>query len=172
MKICKIFFVGLVLFFSFAASNAQTSVAKGQAVFIYNFTRLIEWPEDSKSGNFVIAVYGSSELASEIKTYTASKSVGTQPIEVIKCNSVEEIKSPHILFVSLGKTKEMETIKNKVGNNRTLIIGEKKGILELGAAINFVIVDDKLKFELKSSNASKSGLKIHSTLENMAIAKY
>lgn len=172
MKIGKILFVSLVLIFSFAKGNAQTSIAKGQAVFIYNFTRLIEWPEGSKSGNFVIAVYGSADLVNEIKSYTTSKAVGTQSIEVVKCNSVEEIKNPHILFVAFGKTKEMEAIKSKVGNSRTLIIGEKKGILELGAAINFVVVDDKLKFELKSGNATKSGLKIHSTLENMAIAKY
>ncbi|HEX2933853.1 MAG TPA: YfiR family protein [Bacteroidales bacterium] len=172
MKIGKIILVSLVLIFSFTKGNSQTSIAKGQSVFIYNFTRLIEWPEEAKSGNFVIAVYGSAELASEIKNYTNSKSVGSQQIEVVKCNSLEEIRNPHILFVAFGKTKEMDAIRNKVGNNHTLIIGEKKGVLELGAAINFVIVDDKLKFELKSSNAAKAGLKIHSTLENMAVAKY
>jgi hypothetical protein len=56
-----------------------------------------------------------------------------------------------------------------VGTNKTLVITEKKGALNEGSAINFVIVDNKLKFELKVSNATKNGLKVSSNLETMAI---
>jgi hypothetical protein len=172
MKVCKIFVICLIFIFSFTRGNSQSSIAQAQAVFIYNFTRLIEWPADTKSGNFIISVYGSSDLVNEIKTYANSKSVGTQPIQVVKCNSIEEISKPHILFVAFGKTKEMEAIKAKIGGSGTLIITEKKGALDMGSAINFLIMEDKLKFELKVSNAAKAGLKIHSNLENMAVAKY
>jgi hypothetical protein len=37
--------------------TAQTSISQAQAVFIYNFTRLIEWPTEYKTGEFVIGVY-------------------------------------------------------------------------------------------------------------------
>jgi hypothetical protein len=172
MKIYKIILINLIFIFISAFGKSQTSISQAQAVFIYNFTRLIEWPADSKTGNFEILIYGSNELDSDVKKYTNSKFVGTQPISVNKCSSIEEIKKPHILFIAYGKTKEMEAIKNKIGSNSTLIITEKKGSLDLGAIINFVIVEDKLKFELKIGNATRVGLKIHSNLENMAIAKY
>jgi hypothetical protein len=172
MKIYKVVLINLIFIFIYVHGKSQTSIAQAQAVFIYNFTRLIEWPAESKTGNFEILVYGSNELVSNVKSYTNSKFVGTQPIVVNKCNAVEEIGKPHILFIAFGKTKDMEAIKNKIGNNSTLIITEKKGGLDLGATINFVIIEDKLKFELKTGNASKVGLKIHSNLENMAVAKY
>jgi hypothetical protein len=164
----------LVLFFIFinGKSFSQTSVAQAQAIFIYNFTRLIEWPGEFKTGDFVIGIYGSSELFNEVKPYTTSKMVGNQAIKVVKFTSVEEISKCHIIFVGFGKTKELAAILAKLGNNSTLIITEKNGGLENGAAINFTLVEDKLKFELKAGNASKYGLKIHSNLENMAIAKY
>ena len=152
--------------------NAQTSVAQAQAVFIYNFTRLIEWPSDYKTGDFVIGVYNSSELFNEIKNFTNGKTVGSQPIAVTKFSSAQTITKCHILFVPFGKTKEIGTILSTLSGAKTLIISEKKGALEEGSTINFVIVEDKLKFEIKASSGSKLGLKISSNLENMAIAKY
>jgi len=153
-------------------SEAQTSVAQAQAVFIYNFTRLIEWPADYKTGDFIIGVYGAGDVYNEIKNFTNGKSVGNQTISVIKFASAQGITKCHILFVPFGKTKELPTILGTLAGAKTLIIGEKKGALEEGATINFVIVEDKLKFELKAGNATKYGLKINSNLENMAIAKY
>lgn len=156
----------------FWRAGAQSSVAQAQAVFIYNFTRLIEWPSDYKTGDFIIGVYNANDLYSEIKSFTNGKSVGSQPISVVKFTGAQAITKCHILFVPFGKTKELSAILGALGGSKTLIITEKKGSLEEGATINFVIVDDKLKFELKSGNASKLGLKINSNLENMAYAKY
>jgi hypothetical protein len=173
----KKIFVALLTFICLQSSfwmktNAQTSVAQAQAVFIYNFTRLIEWPSDFKTGNFIIGVFGANDVYSEIKNFTDGKTVGNQPITVVKFSSPQAVTKCHILFVPFGKTKDLPAIIGALGGSKTLIITERKGALEEGSTINFVIVEDKLKFELKASNASKLGLKISSNLENMAIAKY
>lgn len=98
--------------------------------------------------------------------------VGAQPIKIIKFGSSAEISKCHILFVSFGKTKEIQEIVTKLGGGSTLIVSENKSAIEKGASVNFVILEDKLKFELKTSNANAVGLKIHSNLENMASSKY
>lgn len=152
--------------------HAQASIAQAQAVFMYNFTRLIEWPSDYKSGDFVIGIYNANEMYSELKSFTQGKSVGSQSISVVKFASAQTIGKCHILFVPFSKTKELPVIVNTLAGSKTLIITEKKGSLEEGATINFVIVEDKLKFELKVSNATKLGLKVSQNLENMAFAKY
>ena len=173
MKILLTKFLILICFFSINNKiNAQSSVSQAQAVFIYNFTRLIEWPSDYKSGDFIIGIYSSGDMFSELKSFTNGKTVGSQNISVVKFVSAQTISKCHILFVPFSKTKELSTILGTLAGSKTLIITEKKGGLEEGAAINFVIVEDKLKFELKAGNATKLGLKINSNLENMAIAKY
>lgn len=168
----KAYYLILILLSAFHSANAQTSVPSAQAIFIYNFTRLTEWPLESRQGDFIIGVYGNADIYNEIKNYTTGKMVGNQPITTIRFTGVETIKKCHILFVSFGKTKELPVVMGVLGGSKTLIITEKKGALEEGAAINFIIVEDKLKFEIKTNNATKMGLKIHSNLENMAIAKY
>jgi hypothetical protein len=170
MKRFSVFLMFLILGFNNLYS--QSSIPAAQSVFIYNFTRLIEWPADYKSGDFNIGVIGSGEVFNELKNYTASKMVGAQPIKVVKFNNVAEIAKCHILFVAYGKTKDLAEIISKLGGSKTLIVSENKSAIDKGAAINFIIMEDKLKFELKTANASNIGLKIHSNLENMAIAKY
>jgi hypothetical protein len=152
--------------------QAQSSIGQAQAVFIYNFTRLIEWPAEYKSGEFIIGVYGSSEVFNEVKAFCNGKMVGTQAITVTKFGTVDDIGKCHILFVAYGKSKDVGAAAAKAAANKTLIISEKKGTLDEGSTINFILMEDKLKFELKASNATKQGLKIHSNLENMAVAKY
>jgi len=161
-----------MVFVSFCKVSAQSTIPAAQSVFIYNFTRLTEWPSEFKTGEFVIGVLGSGEVFIELKNYTAGKMVGTQPIKVLKFGSSADVTKCHILFVAYGRTKEIPDAIAKLGSHGTLIVAENKSSIEKGAAINFVILDDKLKFEVKTSNASNMGLKIHSNLENMAVAKY
>lgn len=160
--IVLLFFLGNNLF-------SQSSIPKTQSTFIYNFTRLIEWPADYKSGDFIIGVIGSSEVFNELVGYTSGKMVGAQPIKVVKFGSSAEVSKCHILFVGYGKTKELGDIMGKLRGGSTLVVSENKAAVEKGAALNFVIQEDKLKFELKKSNATSVGLKVNSILENSAI---
>lgn len=173
MKKLTLAFLSIFLvLFSLQTVKAQSTIGQAQAVFIYNFTRLIEWPADYKTGDFIIGVYGSSDVFNEVKGFCNGKMVGAQPITVTKFVKFEDIGKCHIVFVAFSKSKEIATITAKISANKTLIISEKKGALEDGSTINFVVIEDKLKFELKAGNGIKNGLKIHSNLETMAVAKY
>lgn len=172
-RITNYFLLLSITFFCFQKAYSQTSEIQAQALFIYNFTRFIEWPAGSRTSEFVIGVYGSQSMFSELKNYTENKKVGSQSIIIKKINSIDEITGIHMLFVAFGKTKDLPAIVNKISDSKTIIISEKSGAIELGSTINFVLIDDnKLKYETKTSNAAKAGLKFNSTLETMAIAKH
>lgn len=159
----------LSLFILANVAHGQTSVAKAQAMFIYNFARLIAWPAEYQSGNFVIGILGTSNLESELENYCSSKKIGFQSITVKKFKDPEEITKCHIIFVTYGKSGKLSEVVSKVSQNSTLIVTEKRGVISEGSAINFIIGEDKLKFEMKVENASKYGLKISSRLQDMAI---
>jgi hypothetical protein len=161
-------FLGSFLF----KANAQTEIARAQAMFIYNFSRLIEWPADYKNGPFVIGVLGNSSIQEQLKVYTTGKSVGSQPITVKTFNSPSDVSTCHILFVPFAGTKQMPDLLQNLQGKSTLIISEKNGAIEEGSAINFVIVGDKLKFELSTGNATKYNIKISSKLNEMAFKIY
>ncbi|MFW5699331.1 MAG: YfiR family protein [Bacteroidota bacterium] len=159
--------LGVFLIF-FAYTFGQTGIPKAQSMFIYNFSRLVEWPAGQKSGDFVIGVVGNSNVYSEIQTFTAGKKVGNQSITVKQFNDFEDVTPSHILFVSYSKSSKLEDALSGISNG-TLIITEKRNMLADGAVINFLIESDKLKFELDDANAQKMGLKVSSSLQNMAV---
>ena len=162
----------IIVWFLLTSLSSQTGIPRAQAMFIYNFSRLIEWPSNYKSGPFVIGVIGSSQTLTELKNYTANKSVGSQKITVKKFGSPAEIGTCHILFVPFGKTKTLPAITQTLGNKSTLIICEKNGATKNGAAINFVIIGDKLKFEIKPVNATSKKINMSSKLNEMAYKTY
>lgn len=158
----------LLLFTPFNRLIAQTSIPKAQAMFIYNFSRLVEWPANYRSGPFIIASLGNSPVADELETYTNGKKVGTQDIQIVRYKTVQEITNCHILFVPFGRTKQLAEILSAIENKSVLIITEKNGALNEGAAINFLLLSDKIKFEIKGDNFTKYDLKYSSKLQEMA----
>lgn len=153
-------------------SFSQTDISRAEALFIYNFSRLIEWPANYKSGPFVIGVIGNSPISKQLEGFTSGKQVGSQPIQVKTFNSPADISTCHILFVPFSETKRMSSILPQINGKSTLVITEKSGSIEEGAGINFVVVGDKLKFELSPSNVSSRKIKLSSKLSEMAYKVY
>ncbi len=164
MKTTRLSIILILLTAMFIRVNAQTEVNIAKATFLYNFTRFVEWPSKTNSNNFVITVFGSSELYNELSDYTINKYVSNQHIIVKLAYSVEDIKNCDLLFVSFSKASKLKEISAFLSNSNTLIVSEKPGSLEDGAAINFVTNEDKLSYEIKPANATKAGLKLSSLI--------
>jgi hypothetical protein len=142
---------------------------KMHSLFIYKFTQYIEWPAFASSGDFVIGVIGSSPLTSELEALATTKKVGDRNIVVKKLTPASDASSCHIVFVSEGQSSHLTNIAAKLASNPTLILSETEGGSKKGAGINFIIVEDKMKFELNKSVLEKRGLKVSADLVKLAI---
>ena len=93
-----------------------------------------------------------------------SKTVGTQKIEIRIVTKLSEIGKANILYVSPDvETPLVDIIKTTKGKS-ILVVTESIGFAKKGATINFVIVDNRQKFELNQANAEKNHLKVSSSL--------
>jgi len=167
----KIVSIFVLLFFLTSGFKLGTTVdtnAKIKAVFIYNFTKYIEWPQSYKEGEFTIGIVGETPLYSELIKMTETKKVANQTLEVKKFTSPTEVTKCHILFVTKENGSDLTAIIKKLKNNSTLLVTEENGLMEKGAGINFIIKDNRQKFELNKGNVEKYKLKISSNLEALA----
>lgn len=145
--------------------------AKIKAVFLYNFTRYFEWPSAKKSGNFVIHVVGKNEaLMKELSKMAESKTVGNQKMEVVNTPEFDPKAKPHMLFLLPDVSKSLGDATSKLKGKGALIIAENKDAAKSGAAINFVVIDNKQKFEYSKNSAVKAGLKTSEDFKALAIA--
>ena len=76
----------------------------------------------------------------------------------------------HILFVSASEHAHLPQILTALKNKSTLTISEIEGFLTLGGMINFLTVDNKIRFEIHQTAAERAGLKLSSKLLSLAIA--
>lgn len=144
--------------------------ARIKSIYIYNFTKYIEWPDNYKEGNFVIGFLGSnSALLSELSKMSETKKVGNQDIQIRKITTIDNSDKFNIIYILTDNSTQLSEVLTKVKGKSTLIVTEKPGLAKQGSGINFVIVENKQKIELNKSNIEKYKLKIASTLVNMAL---
>lgn len=149
--------------------NAQGQYRRLQSIFIYNFTKQIKWPEESKKANFVIGVLGNSPLEAELRDMGRRKRIDQRPIRIEQYEAVSDIGTPNILFIPESKTSALPAVNRELNGAHTLTISEKAGAAQKGCIINFVLDNNRLKFELNTSLAKKHGLEITSYLKSLAI---
>lgn len=152
-----------------AAVYCQTSASKYQALFMYNFTRYIEWPSTG-SGDFVIGVLGSGSIVGDLTELTTGKFVGSQKIVVKQFSNIADVSNCQLLYVNRSFINQFPDLVSKFQGKSTLMITDKSGMVDKGAGINFVIDEGKQRFEVNRNTIEKSGLKISSKLLEMAVA--
>ncbi len=136
---------------------------KFKALFIYNFTKYIEWPS-IPSNDFKIAVLGNTTLLKELEGVALKMKVGQHPIVVTSANTSADINDCQIVFISQNKIAQLTNTVTLAKIKNILVITDSPNSSEHGSAINFVSKNGSLKFEISKSNIESEGLKVNSSL--------
>lgn len=140
-----------------------------QANYLYNIAKLVEWKDEGmRQGNFIIGVLGGANLYQELIKQYSTRTIGKQPIEVRKLPRSADVERCHILFVGKSELPLLPDIYKRNQGKPTMVVTEYAGALDDGAVVNFVKVDNLLKYELSMANAKAHGLVVGLTLKNLA----
>jgi len=159
--------VAIFSIFCFVSGMAQSY--KMHTVFIFSFTRYIQWPDTYNGGDFEILVLGDSPIVDELRSMAQVKKVGDRAIKVTKINNVSEIRKCNILFIPAAKSPQIAEVLAKVTSQSILVVSEEQGLGAKGSNVNFVTKDGKLAFELNQGATTKQGLKVSNELSRLAI---
>jgi hypothetical protein len=155
-----------------AASGLQAQerpIHEVYSMMVFNFTKYVQWPDHTASGEFVIGVIGNTEVFNTLQAWYGGKPRGGKTYAIKRFSSASEVTDCHVVFIDKSKSGEFEAINNKVKGKGTLVITDKNGLGEKGSGINFKTIDNKLKFELNQKAIETSNLKVSGSLSSMAI---
>ena len=139
------------------------------SMMVFNFTKYVQWPDHTATGEFVIGVVGNSDVFNTLNTWYGGKPRGSKTYVIKKFSNASEVTDCHVVFIDKSRSGEFESINGKVKGKGTLIITDKNGLGEKGSGINFKTIDNKLKFELNQKALEASNLKVSGALSSMAI---
>jgi hypothetical protein len=67
-----------------------------------------------------------------------------------------------------SKVSRLNEVISKLQGSNSLIITERKGMINSGSAIDFFMDQDKLRFVMNAGNAAKYNLIVSKSLQDMA----
>jgi len=177
LKLMRIAFLSKILAVIFAllisVSNTVYADASREyqlkAAYILNFARFIYWPSGSFSlakDEFNICVYGKNPFGKNLE-YLLSKKVQDKSIKINYKEDINDIAECHILYISESGIKNFYKMSSTVPRN-ILTVSDVKEFGTKGGMIEFIRVDNKIKFLINVTQSAKSGIKYRSQLLEVA----
>src|SRR6266513_4072073 len=154
-----------------AQADAQADEYRVKAAFLYKFGSYIEWPSRSFAGTdspVTIGVMGADTLADELAQIVTGRNVNGRPVVVRRLRPGDPIAGLHMLFIGGSDRGWLAEILAAARGRALLTVTESEEGLELGSVINFVVIEDKVRFDVAPPPAESGGLKISARLLGVA----
>lgn len=142
-----------------------------KAAFLFNFTQFVEWPAASFSSDqspLVIGILGKTPFNSYLEEIVSGEKVNEHSIVVHYYNSIDEIQTCHILFVSLAESKNFEQAVTGLKGRHILTVSDVPEFTKQGGMIMFFKKENKIKLQINQEAYREANLVISSKLLRLA----
>ena len=157
-----------------AACRAQSAEAleyRIKAAFVCKFASYVEWPAQvfaRPDSPIVIGVVASDAVADELTRTAAGLSADGRPLVVRRLHRGDPVTGAHLLYIARSEEGRLAETLAAARGQPVLVVTESNQAAALGSMINFVVVDDKVRFDISLQAADLSRLRISARLLGVA----
>ncbi|MEO0404102.1 MAG: YfiR family protein [Bacteroidota bacterium] len=176
MKIPFVILLALLLPFSSMQDELEdkNTVASFKAAFLFQFAVSNNWEDNGGQAEFTIGVVGEESVFNELIDKYATKPVGSQSLALRLLENEKDLEGIQMLYISNAFFREygLDEVKkwiNAVGEEPILIVTDQPDGLTIGSAINFKVVDSRIRYEVNAAQAKKYGVTLGSKIISWAI---
>lgn len=150
-----------------AADRPELLEQQVKAAYIYNFSSFVEWPPEAfpaPESALRIGVMEADALADQLELTIAGRTVRGRPLSVHKLRRADPTAGLQLLFVGPISKSQLGDVLSAARQRPTLLVTQAEGALQQGSMVNFVLTDERLRFEIAPKTAEQSGLAISARL--------
>jgi YfiR/HmsC-like len=177
LSFLQIFFISIVILCGLASNCRAAPLVVGltedqiKTAYLYNFAKFVEWPDSSfisADSPLKIAVFGDDPIAQVIQTLQG-KAIGARLVEVVCLHHIEEVSERcHILYLPESQKWYLSSILKRIRGKPILFVSDMIDFARKGGVINFLWVDNNIRFVINLFTVEQSNLKISSKLASLA----
>lgn len=163
-------FAALLPLLAHAQSNSALE-RQVKAAYLYKFAGFVEWPEGSfarPDSPVVIGVAGADALAEQLEQTVAGHTANGHPLQIRRIKRGDSLAGIHMLFISSQDKGHAQELLSASRGQPVLTVTDADETYGLGSMINFVIADERLRFEVSLKNAAAARLKISARMLSAA----
>lgn len=163
------FLLSLGMLCSPNALGASVSAEAVKAAYLYHFGSYVEWPSAQPQRELVIGVVGGDHVLAELRTLLPGRTIHNRPVRARALAPRGSLEGIHILYIGrAAPTRTAGMIKAARAKSILVITDDPEG-LQRGGMINFVLAENRVRFEISRSAAENAGLKLSSRLLAIAL---
>ena len=154
-----------------ALAGAESSVPAVKAAFVYNFIKLVSWPEQrlaAGSGPVQVCVIKGDEMEPALRQTLAGKVAGTHPIQVATIKEDDNLAQCHVLYLGARGNARNAALMAKVSGRGVLLVDEGSRFTWPDGMIRLFQEQNRMRFELNLESLERSGLKVDPRLIRLA----
>ncbi len=144
-----------------------------KALYLYNFTRFVDWPTDSNARSntpapFRFGIVGAAEVARDLEEITRQRTFKERPIQIRQVTTALEAKQCQIVFLAASDRTLTLPLLRELGTEPVLTVGEGDDFLRDGGMITFIRHEKNVRLQVNPEAAQRAGLSISSRLRSVA----
>jgi hypothetical protein len=159
----------------FAGSSAlgqqKPSEYQVEAAYLYNFGRFVEWPAKdttAQTRSFTICVLGEDPFGQALDATLAGETMGKQRVVARRISSPQMSGYCQILFISSSEANRLNKIIETLDKSAILTVSDSPQFLKSGGMIQFVLEENRIRFEVNLIATQHAGLTLSSELLKVA----
>jgi hypothetical protein len=140
-----------------------------KAAFLVKFGMFVDWTTNKTTSvadpkPFVIGILGADPFGAGFDTAILKEKIGGRPVQLRRAQSPAELEDCQMVFISNSEEAVLAKWFTHFDGKGVLTVGESPGFAASGGMIGFVKVDGRVRFEINSPAAEKSGLRVSAKL--------
>ena len=155
-----------------AAAQDRSLEYAVKATYLYKFVPFVAWPNGAfiaPTSPFEICIVGESNFANLVANGVAGQNAGGHSLAVRRITKIAEENNCQVLFVGAEDPGVLAATLLAVRGKPVLTVTDAAPDGEHGV-VNFVLREDRVRFEIDLGQAARNGIAISSKLLSLAVA--
>jgi hypothetical protein len=165
--LCRLM-MAVALFIVLSAHGQQRPTRyQVEATYLYNFSQFVAWPSTA-SNSFNICVLGQDPFGPALANILDDETVAGKTVAAKRIPSAEQAVSCRVLFISTSESGRLKEILAALGGASVLTVSDLPEFTQSGGMVQFLLVEDRVRFEVNLAAAERAGLTLSSELLKVA----
>jgi uncharacterized protein DUF4154 len=156
---------------SIALGQQKPSEYQVEAAYLYNFSRFVEWPAPAAAtanDAFTICVLGEDPFGPALDAVLAGEKIGNRSVVAKRISTARESAGCQILFISSSEATRLNKIIEALDKTAVLTVSDIPQFAQRHGMIQFVLEENRIRFEVNLTAAQRAGLMLSSELLKVA----
>lgn len=154
-----------------AADESLESAVK--AAFLFKFGAYVEWPASAfispTSPMHLCVVGGSDAFIATLGKVVGTERINDRTVVVRSLKTVDRDSGCHILYIGVAEAQHVGQIIETTRGSNVLTVSDAGGSKSGAGIIDFVIANNRVRFDIDDEAAAQNGLVVSSKLLSLAL---